>query len=196
MAQQGTRANAEIGQASRYLTNVEMKQLKALHLPARVAARCRRGSFSTLGKFMKRASIILIVLLPLSAAVVGTSCTGPAQPRLPAVAIAIRPIGDRLPSAEEAQLVLQALKPALLQKGASIAERRDLADFVMTVSFTPATAASGSRVTVIGIESTSRNRDGRDGGETPEMKEWRRRLQQLDTGGDNRPPPGTSPADP
>jgi hypothetical protein len=145
---------------------------------------------------MRRASTILIVLLSLVAAFAGAGCSSPIQQRLPAVAIAIRPVGDRPPSKEEISQVLGALKPALLQKGASVAERRDLADFVMTVSFTPATAASGSRVTVIGIESTARYRDGSDGGDTPEMKEWRRRLQQLDTGGDNRPPPGTSPADP
>ena len=145
---------------------------------------------------MRLASIILAVLLSLAVPFVGTSCTSPAQPRLPAVAIAIRPVGNRPPSAEETHLVLQALKPALLQKGASVAERRDLADFVMTVSFTPATAASGSRVTVIGLEPTTRFRDGSDGGETPEMKEWRRRLRELDAGGDNRPPPGTSPAPP
>jgi hypothetical protein len=146
---------------------------------------------------MKRAARMLVVLLSLAPPFVGTSCTSPAQPpRLPAVAIAIRPVGDRPPSAEEVQLVLQALRPALLQKGASVAERRDLADFVMTVNFMPATAASASRVTVLGIEPTARYRESTEGGETPEMKEWQRRLRQLDTGGDNRPPPGTSPAEP
>src|SRR5688572_1641209 len=136
---------------------------------------------------MKRVSLVLTVLLSLSATFVVTSCTSPTQARLPAVAIAIRPVGDRPPSAEEVQQVLQVLKPALIQKGASVAERRDLADFVMTVSFTPASAASGSRVTVIGLEATSRYREASDGGETPEMREWRRRMQQLNYG-DNSPP--------
>lgn len=139
---------------------------------------------------------ILAVLIALALPGAETGCTSTPPPHLPAVAIAIRPVGDRPPSTEEVQLVLQALAPALRQQGASIAQRRDLADFVMTVTFTPATAASGSRVTVIGLESTPRYRDGRDGSETPEMKDWRRRLRQLDTGGDNSPPPGTSPAPP
>jgi hypothetical protein len=128
---------------------------------------------------MKRASIILAVLQLLAAPFVGTSCTSPAQPRVPAVAIAIRPVGDSPPSTEEIQQVLQALKPALLQKGASVAERRDAADFVMTVSFTPATASAGSRVTVIGVEPTARFREATDGEDTPEAKEWRRRLREV-----------------
>jgi hypothetical protein len=100
--------------------------------------------------------------------------------RLPAVAIAIRPVGDRPPSTEEIQLVFQALKPALLQKGASVAERRDLADFVMTVSFIPATDASPSRVKVIAIEPTARLRDATGGDDTPEAKEWRRRVREIE----------------
>lgn len=144
---------------------------------------------------MKRASVTLGILLSLAAAFVGTGCTSPAPARLPAVAIAIRPVGDRPPSAEEVQLVLQALTPALLQKGASVAERSDLADFVMTVSLTPATAAHGPRVTVIEVEPTPRYREGNEGGETLEMKEWRRRMQQLNYG-DSSGPPGTSPAPP
>jgi hypothetical protein len=96
------------------------------------------------------------------------------------VAIAIRPNGGRPPSTEEIQQVLQAFKPALSQKGASVAERRDLADFVLTVSYTPATISAGSRVTVIGIEPTPRFRDATDGGDTPEAKEWRRRVREIE----------------
>src|SRR5687768_2515824 len=73
------------------------------------------------------------------------------QQRLPAVAVAIRPVGDRPPSTEEIRQIYQALQPALLRVGASVAERRDVADFVMTVSFTPPAGSSGSRVTVVGI---------------------------------------------
>ena len=124
--------------------------------------------------------IIFTVLLALATACLGPGCISHAQPRLPAVAIAIRPVGDSPPSAEDINLVLQALKPALLQKGASVAERRELADFVMTVSFTPATASAGSRVTVISIEPTARFRDATDGGDTPEAKEWRRRVREIE----------------
>ena len=145
---------------------------------------------------MRPAALVHTVLFFSVAACAGPGCTSPAPQRLPAVAIAIRPVGHRPPTAEEVQLVLHALKPALLQKGASIADRKDLADFVMTVTFTPATAASDSRVTVVGLEATARHRDGGEGTDSPEMREWRRRLRELDTGGDNRPPPGTSPADP
>jgi hypothetical protein len=145
---------------------------------------------------MHRVAKILAVLLTLAAVFLGASCTSPAPQRLPAVAVAIRPVGDRPPSTDEVRLTLQALKPALLQAGASLAERRDLADFVMTVSFTPATASAGSSVKVVGIEPTARFRDASYGSDTPEMKEWQRRLRQLDTGGDNSSPPGTSPAPP
>jgi hypothetical protein len=137
---------------------------------------------------MGRLCIIPVVLLSLGAAFVGASCTSPAEQRVPAVAIAIRPVGDRPPSAEEVQLVLQALKPALLQKGASVAERRDLADFIMTVGFVPATSSSGSRVRVISIEPTARFREATDGGDTPEAKEMRRRVRDLEgwNGGEGR----------
>ena len=145
---------------------------------------------------MNRVAKSFVVLLALGAAFLDASCTSPVPQRLPAVAVAFRPVGERPPSTDEVRLTLQALKPALLQAGASIAERRDLADFVMTVSFTPATASAGSSVKVIGIEPTARLRDASYGGDTPEMKEWQRRLRQLDTGGDNSSPPGTSPAPP
>lgn len=129
---------------------------------------------------MKRASTIFPVMLWLAAAFVGASCTSPVQQRLPAVAIAIRAVGDRPPSTEETRLVLQSLKPALLQAGASLAERGDVADFVMTVSFTPATDSAGSRVKVIGVEPTARFRDATDRADTPEAKEWRRRLHEIE----------------
>jgi hypothetical protein len=142
-------------------------------------ARRARGSSLTLGKRMRRASIILTVLLSLAAAFVGTSCTSHVQQRLPAVAIAMRPVGDRPPSTEETRQVFQALQPALLRVGASVAERRGVADFVMTVSFTPATGSSGSRVTVISVEPTDRFRDATAAGDTPEAKEWRQRLREI-----------------
>ena len=129
---------------------------------------------------MKLASIILTILFTLAAAFMGASCTTPAQPRLPTVAIAIRPVGDRPPSPDEIRQTLEALRPPLLRAGASIAARRDLADFVLTVTFTPATASSGSRVSVNGLEPTARLRDATDGGETPEMKEFRRRVRDME----------------
>lgn len=128
---------------------------------------------------MKRASMITVVLA-LAAAFMGVGCTTPTQQRLPAVAIAIRPVGDRPPSSDEMRQTLEALRPALLRAGASIAERRDLADFVLTVTFTPATGSSGSRVTVAGLEPTARLREANEGGETPETKEFRRRVRQME----------------
>jgi hypothetical protein len=137
----------------------------------------------------------LTVLILVAAAFVGVSCTAPAQQRLPTVSIAIRPVGDRPPSVEEIRQTLDALRPALLRAGAAVAERRDSADYLMTVTFTPAIDSSGSRVTVNAIEPTPRFRDSIQGGETPEMKEWRRRMSQLGIG-DTSSPPGTSPAPP
>src|SRR5688572_16255994 len=129
---------------------------------------------------MKRASTILAVLPALAAAFMSAGCTTPAPQRLPTVAIGIRPIADRPPSPDEIRQTLEALRPALLRAGAAIAERRDLADFVLTVTFTPATDSSGSRVTVAGLEPTARLRDAIDGGETPETKEFRRRVRQME----------------
>jgi hypothetical protein len=129
---------------------------------------------------MKQVSLILTAVFALAAAFIVVSCTTPAQPRLPAVAIAIRPVGDRPPSPDEIRQTLEALRPALLRAGASVAERRDLADFVMTVTFTPATGSSGSRVIVNGIEATARFRDATQGGETPETKEFRRRVRDME----------------
>lgn len=129
---------------------------------------------------MKRASRIFTVLLPLAAIGAGAGCTSPTSPRLPTAAIAIRPVENRPPSAEEAQVVLQTLRPMLLQKGAALAERSDSADFVVTVNFTPANAGSGPRVTVIGIEPTNRFRDATSGDDTPEAREWRRRLREIE----------------
>ena len=145
---------------------------------------------------MNRLIKTLAVLLALPAAFLGASCSSPAPQRIPAVAVAIRPVGNRPPSSDEVRLTLQALKPALLQAGALLAERRDLADYVMTVSFTPETPLAGSIVKVVSLEPTARFREASIGGDTPEMKEWQRRLRQLDTGGDNSSPPGTSPAPP
>ena len=54
-----------------------------------------------------------------------------AQQRLPAVAIAIRPVGDRPPSTEEIRQTYEALQSTLLRAGASVAERRDVTDFVI-----------------------------------------------------------------
>jgi hypothetical protein len=129
---------------------------------------------------MKRASIILTVPLALAAAFMGASCTTPAQQRLPTVAIALRPVGGRPPSPDEIRETIEALRPALLRAGASIAERRDLADFVMTVTFMPATGSSGSRVSVNGLEATARLRDATGGGETQETKEFRRRMRDME----------------
>ena len=129
---------------------------------------------------MHRYFSLITGLLSLAATCVGAGCTSPAPPRLPAVAIAITPVGNRPPSAEEIHRVHQALTPALLQMGALVAERRDVADFVITVSFTPATASAGSRVTVIGVEPTARFREATDGGDTPEAKEWRRRMREIE----------------
>ena len=130
--------------------------------------------------FMQPSSSLFAITLLLAAACLSEGCTHPVQQRLPAVAVAIRPVDDRPPSTVETQLVLQALKPALLQAGASIAERGDPADFVMTVSFIPATESSASRVKVIGIEPTPRFRDATDGADSPEAKDWRRRLRDIE----------------
>jgi hypothetical protein len=137
----------------------------------------------------------LTVLISVAAAFVGVSCTAPAQQRIPTVSIAIRPVGDRPPSVEEIRQTLDALGPALLRAGAAVAERSDLADYLMTVTFTPAIESSGSRVTVNGLEPTPRLRDSVQGGETPEMRDWRRRMGQLGIG-DTSSPPGTSSAPP
>ena len=129
---------------------------------------------------MRRAVTVPIVLLSLTAAFMGAGCATPVEQRLPTVAIAIRPVGNRPPSPDEIRQTLEALRPALLQAGASVAERRDLADFVLTVTFAPATDSSGSRVTVAGLEPTARLRDAVDGGESPETKEFRRRVRQME----------------
>src|SRR5688572_27441562 len=90
-------------------------------------AKCRRGSALTFSESMTRAG--MRVLLLLAATFVGASCTSPVQQRIPAVAVAIRPVGDRPPSTDEIRQVHEALQPALLRAGASIAARRDVADF-------------------------------------------------------------------
>ena len=123
---------------------------------------------------------LLRFLLSLAAVGLAAACTSVSQPRLPAVAIAVRPVGDRPPSSDEIRQVLEALQPALLRAGASVAARRDEADFVMTVTFTPASDASGSRVTVVGIEPTARFREATDAGETAETKEFRRRMREIE----------------
>jgi hypothetical protein len=129
---------------------------------------------------MKRASITLAALLALAAAFLGAGCTTPAPQNLPTVVIALRPVGDRAPAPDEIRQTLEALRPALSRAGASLTERRDLADFVLTVTFTPATGSSGSRVIVNGLEPTARQRDAMDGGETPETKEFRRRIRGME----------------
>ena len=63
----------------------------------------------------------------------------------------------------------------------TLARKGDVADFVMTVSFTPATASSGPRVRVVGVEPTERFRSATDGENTAEAKEWRKRLRELET---------------
>jgi hypothetical protein len=107
---------------------------------------------------------------------------------MPAVAIAIGPVGNRPPSAAEVSETLQALQPALLRAGASLADRKEAADFVMTVSFIPATGESGSRIKVVGIEPTARFQAATDRGDTPEAKEWRRRVREIEgwNGGERR----------
>ena len=121
-----------------------------------------------------------ILLLALAAVCAIAGCATPARPNLAAVAIAIRPVGDRPPTADETRQVLQALQPALLRVGAAIAPSRADADFLMTVTFTPATASSGSRVLVNGIEPATRYKNATDAGDTPEAREWRRRLREIE----------------
>jgi hypothetical protein len=144
---------------------------------------------------MSRASTLLVVLLSVAAAFPGAGCSSPAQPRQPLVAIAIRPVDNRPPSTDETRLTYEALQPALRRAGASVAARGETADFVMTVSFIPAVGSSGPRVKVMSVEPTARFREGSQEGETPEMKEWRRRVENL-ASSDNSSPPGTSPSPP
>jgi hypothetical protein len=107
---------------------------------------------------------------------------------MPAVAIAIGPVGNRPPSPAEVSETLQALQPALLRVGASVADQKEAADFVLTVNFIPATSESGSQIRVVGIERTARFQEATDRGDTPEAKEWRRRVQEIErwNGGERR----------
>lgn len=128
---------------------------------------------------MNRVFKIHIAVLLMGAVFVGAGCSTPGQ-RLTAVAIAVRPVGNRPPSTEEIRRIHDSLQPALIRMGASVAQSREGADLVMTVDFIPATGDSGPRVKVIGVEPTARFREATDGGDTPEANDWRRRQREME----------------
>jgi hypothetical protein len=64
--------------------------------------------------------------------------------------------------------------------GFRLAEARNAADFVVTVSFTPIPGGSGGRVTVTGIEPSAEFRRMMGTGETEEEREYRRRLREYE----------------
>jgi hypothetical protein len=143
--------------------------------------RCRARLICDVGQKMMislRASFLLV----LANVCVGTGCstTAPRSPAAPSVAIAVIAATGVPPSVEQITRILEALRPELARVGFRVTEAREAADYLVTVSFTPSPGFNGGRVAVVGIEPSTQFRTATGASETPEAKEWRRRLGEIE----------------
>jgi hypothetical protein len=120
-------------------------------------------------------TLVLVVV-----ALASTACSTIRERRNPPVAIAVRLVGDAIPSAHQVNHIRQVLQSELLRKGFTLAEDPGVAEYVLTVSFIPAPDGEGGRVSIASFEPARRFRDATDAGDTPEAKEWRRRLREIE----------------
>jgi hypothetical protein len=97
------------------------------------------------------------------------------------VLVAIRIAEGGAPSPQEVAKIHGALEPQMMRAGFTFAKSIDAADFVLTASFARNTAdPNGGHVTVTSIEPTSRFQIASHDDSTPEGKERRRRLQEIE----------------
>ncbi len=120
-----------------------------------------------------------LLVLPAIALGLG-GCASHAKARPLAVIVAVRPVNAKPLSTEQVARIHQALDPELLRAGYVLADLTASADLVVTVSFTPTPAGSGGQVKITGIEPTAQFRRATDDGDTPEAKELRRRLSEIE----------------
>jgi hypothetical protein len=126
---------------------------------------------------------IVALLFLLLLAIAGTSCSTTPAPRsvaMPAVAVAVTSADGSRPSTEQLTRIYQAMQPELLKVGLRLAEGRNAADFVVTVSFTPTPGGSGGRIAVTGIEPSAEFRRKIGNGESEEARELRRRVREME----------------
>jgi hypothetical protein len=112
-------------------------------------------------------------------------CTTPARPanEALAVALAVRVPGGGAPTSQQIKNIHVALRDHIMRAGYQFAPTADLADVIVTVTFTPdALEANGGHVAVTGVEPHVRNRDNGSGdvdrsGQTFEMRQKLREIE-------------------
>jgi hypothetical protein len=131
---------------------------------------------------MKASTWRYLAMVAIGATALG-GCSSAKRPSVHSVSVAVTTIDGKPPSQEQAAQILSALSPEIERAGFRLARSSHEADFVVSVKYTAEADGKGGRVSITGMEPSSKFGAAQGTGESEELKEIRRRLHEMDAWG-------------